>query len=80
MATTTEIEGWAENVNNLNNQELKQLNNYLVGGISKSELGASMDVQTLASNINGLVGVDRTTFEAKLNAVSGGEKKSHFPC
>lgn len=77
MATPTEL---ANSANALTRSELRKLNNYLIGGISESELGATTEIQTLASNINALSGSDRTTFQSQLDSASGGVKKSHYPC
>lgn len=77
MATAAEL---ATSANALTRSELRKLNHYLNGGISESELGASMSIQTLATNINALNGADRVTFSNELDTQSGGVKKSHWPC
>jgi len=70
----------ANQANGLTRAELRKLNNYLNGGISESELGATTEIQDLASDINALTGGDRATFSSALDTASGGGKKSHWPC
>jgi len=77
MAKPSEL---ANSANALSRAELRKLNNYLSVGISESELGATSEIQTLASNINALNGADRLSFSDTLGTVSGGIKDKHWPC
>lgn len=82
MASEAQIEGWAEEFFNLNNTEKKEFNGCGSGvAVSKRALGASTTIQDLYSNINSLTNqADRDTFQNKLNTLSGGGEKSHWPC